>query len=77
MPWKSGRWRDISIGYAKGIPAIKEPVDKLLTILGVPVSALFSTLGRTAARGLEAQWRPALMKHFQDKMVGQYQSRVI
>jgi hydrogenase large subunit len=44
------------IGYAKGIPEFKEPTDRLLSTLGVPVTALFSTLGRTAARGLEAQW---------------------
>ncbi|MBS1211520.1 MAG: nickel-iron hydrogenase, large subunit [Proteobacteria bacterium] len=57
------------VGYAKGIPAIKEPVDKLLTDLNLPVTALFSTLGRTAARGLEAQYCANLMKHFQDKLI--------
>ncbi len=48
------------VGYAKGVPAFKEVVDKALKDLNVPVTALFSTLGRTAARGLEsvltAQW---------------------
>lgn len=48
------------VGYAKGIPEYKDIVDKTLTKLGAPVTALFSTLGRTAARGLEsvlvAQW---------------------
>ena len=44
------------IGYAKGIPEFKEPVDMVLAKLGVPVTALFSTLGRTAARGLECSW---------------------
>jgi hydrogenase large subunit len=44
------------IGYAKGIPEFKEPTDRVLSTLGVPVTALFSTLGRTAARGLEGQW---------------------
>ena len=33
---------------------IKPIVDKVLKDLGVPTSALFSTLGRTAARGIEA-----------------------
>ena len=47
------------IGYAQGKPEFKEPVDKLLKDLGVPVTALFSTLGRTAARGLECQWAGA------------------
>ena len=57
------------IGYAKGMPAIKEPVDQLLGELGLPVTALFSTLGRTAARGLEAQYCAHQMRHFQDKLV--------
>jgi hydrogenase large subunit len=76
---KAPRWRGHAmevgplaryiVGYAKGVPAIKEPVDKLLTDLGLPVTALFSTLGRTAARGLEAQYCANLMKHFQDKLI--------
>jgi hydrogenase large subunit len=50
----------VLVGYARGREDYKELVDKALTDLGVPVTALFSTLGRTAARGLEsvlvAQW---------------------
>ena len=50
----------VLIGYARGREDYKEVVNKALTDLGVPVTALFSTLGRTAARGLEsvlvAQW---------------------
>jgi len=76
---KAPRWRGHAmevgplaryiVGYAKDVPAIKEPVDKLLTDLGLPLTALFSTLGRTAARGLEAQYCANLMKHFQDKLI--------
>ena len=33
------------IGYAQGKPEFKEPVEKVLTDLGLPVTALFSTLG--------------------------------
>lgn len=76
---KAPRWRGNAmevgplsryiIGYAKGIPEIKGPTDQLLGELGVPVTALFSTLGRTAARGLEASYCAHLMKHFQDKLV--------
>ena len=57
------------IGYAKGIPEFKEPVEKVLTDLGLPVPALFSTLGRTAARGLEASWAAHKMRYFQDKLM--------
>ncbi|CAI8739745.1 nickel-dependent hydrogenase large subunit [Methylocaldum szegediense] len=76
---KAPRWRGHAmevgplaryiIGYAKGVPEIKEPVDKFLHDLGLPLNALFSTLGRTAARGLEAQYCARLMRHFQDKLV--------
>lgn len=44
------------IGYAMGRADIKQLVDGALKKLNVPLTALFSTLGRTAARGLEAQW---------------------
>ena len=50
----------VLVGYARGREDFKEVVDSTLAKLGVPVTALFSTLGRTAARGLEtilvAQW---------------------
>jgi len=57
------------IGYAKGIPEFKEPVEYVLKTLDVPVTALFSTLGRTAARALEASWAAHRMKYFQDKLI--------
>ena len=48
------------VGYASGRAEIKEVVDSALKQLDVPLTALFSTLGRTAARGLEtvlvARW---------------------
>ncbi len=43
----------VLVAYAKGKPEIKALVDSTLKKLGIPVTALFSTLGRTAARGLE------------------------
>ena len=33
------------------------------------MTALFSTLGRTAARALECQWAANKLKHFQDKLI--------
>ena len=41
------------VGYASGREEFKEVVHWALNKLEVPVEALFSTLGRTAARGLE------------------------
>lgn len=60
----------VLVGYASGRPDFKEVVDSTLKKLNVPAAALFSTLGRTAARGLEsilvAQW--AL--EFYDQLLG-------
>ena len=43
------------VAYASGRPArVKELVDKVLSSLGVGPEALFSTLGRIAARAIEA-----------------------
>ena len=76
---KSPRWKGHAmevgplaryvIGYVQGNPEFKEPVDKLLTDLGLPLQAIFSTLGRTAARGLEASWAAHKMNYFFDKMM--------
>jgi hydrogenase large subunit len=43
------------VGYASGRPEYKEVIESTLKTLDVPVAALFSTLGRTAARGLETK----------------------
>ncbi len=43
------------IGYASGKAEYKEVIESTLKTLDVPVAALFSTLGRTAARGLETK----------------------
>ena len=76
---KSPRWKGNAvevgplaryiIGYAQKKPEFKDPTDKLLKDLGVPVTALFSTLGRTAARALECQWAAHQMRYFQDKLM--------
>ncbi|MFO0146401.1 MAG: nickel-dependent hydrogenase large subunit [Betaproteobacteria bacterium] len=55
--------------YAMGIPEFKEPVDMVLKKLDVPVQALFSTLGRTAARGLEASWAAHKMRTYFDRLM--------
>ena len=43
----------VLVAYAKGHPGITPVVDHVLKTLNVPATALFSTLGRTAARGIE------------------------
>ncbi|MGB8959922.1 MAG: nickel-dependent hydrogenase large subunit [Candidatus Aminicenantales bacterium] len=57
------------VGYAAGQPEIKQAVDGALTHLGVPATALFSTLGRTAARGIETQLIAHWMKGFYDTLL--------
>jgi hydrogenase large subunit len=57
------------VAYARGREDIKEQVDGLLRKLDLPVTALFSTLGRTAARGLEASWSAHKMRYVFDNMM--------
>jgi len=62
---KTPRWRGravevgplarMLVGYALGKDEFVEVVDEALGRLDVPATALFSTLGRTAARGLETR----------------------
>jgi hydrogenase large subunit len=76
---KAPRWRGHAmevgplaryvVGYAKGHEEITEQINFVLKTLDVPVTALFSTLGRTAARALEADWAGDKMRYFMDKMI--------
>ena len=52
-PCEVGPLARVPVAYGAGNETIKGLVDGTLAKLGVPVQALFSTLGRTAARGLE------------------------
>ena len=61
---KTPRWKDLPmevgplarmlVAYASGAEPQKSLVDNTLKTLDLPVEALFSTIGRTAARGLES-----------------------
>jgi hydrogenase large subunit len=57
------------IAYAQGREDVKELVDSTLSELGLPLPALFSTLGRTAARGLECTWSAHKMREVFDDMM--------
>lgn len=57
------------VGYASGHEQIKAQVDSTLRALDVPFEALFSTLGRTAARALESDWAADYMRYFMDKLM--------
>ena len=74
---KSPRWKGnavevgplarMLVGYASGRTEYKDVVTEALGALNVPATALFSTLGRTAARGLETKlsvhWLMAEYEH--------------
>lgn len=53
IPCETGPLAQILVAYAGKHPQVVPVVDKVLKTLGVGASALFSTLGRTAARGIE------------------------
>jgi hydrogenase large subunit len=81
---KSPRWRGkaVEVGplarvlmlYAKGHPQTKELVDSTLKALNVPVQALFSTLGRTAARTLETKVIADTMQTWYDNLIANIKS---
>ena len=76
---KAPRWRGNAmevgplarylVAYARGKEDIKAQVDGLLAELDLPIAALFSTLGRTAARGLESSWQSHKMREIFDEMM--------
>ena len=78
---KAPRWRGhamevgclsrMVLGYVqpKQYPFIKDTIDAVLKKLDVPVTALFSTLGRTAARGIETLYCADLQVQQFDKLI--------
>jgi hydrogenase large subunit len=77
---KAPRWKGHSmevgplsrtlIAYAKGHPSVKPKVEAVLKKLDVPAAALFSTLGRTAARGIEAWVLSEHLSEIYDQVIG-------
>lgn len=53
-PCQVGPLANIVVNYAKGNETVVKHVDKFLKDSGLPLSAVFSTLGRTATRCIEA-----------------------
>lgn len=76
---KTPRWKDhpmevgplarLLVAYAAGSEDVKEVVNEALAKLNAPVTALFSTLGRTAARGLETRLVVHWMKEFHQQLI--------
>ena len=76
---KTPRWKDnpmevgplarLIVAYASGRTDVQELVKATLGKLNVPVAALFSTLGRTAARGLDAALGMIWLKEFYGELI--------
>lgn len=54
-PMEVGPLASVVVGYASGNKAIVDVVNEFLQATGLPKEALFSTLGRTAARAIECK----------------------
>jgi hydrogenase large subunit len=68
-PMEVGPLARLIVSYAAGHDDVKELVNQTLGKLGVPVDALFSTLGRTAARGLDAALAMNWLKEFYGDLI--------
>ncbi len=82
---KTPRWKEnamevgplarLLVSYAAGRTDVKEAVDGTLAKLGVPVDALFSTLGRTAARGIDCALSMIWLKEFNNELIARVKTR--
>jgi len=69
-PMEVGPLARLLVSYASGHNDVKELVGMVLGKLNVPVGALFSTLGRTAARGIDAALAMVWLKEFFGDLMG-------
>ncbi len=69
-PCEVGPLTRVLVAYAYGKKEIKEIVDSVVAKLGIPVTALFSTLGRTAARCIETVAIGDAMERWVMELVG-------
>jgi hydrogenase large subunit len=82
---KTPRWKDnamevgplarLIVAFASGRTDVQELVKATLGKLNVPVDALFSTLGRTAARGLDAALAMIWLKDFFGELMERVKTR--
>lgn len=76
---KSPRWKGhmmevgplarVVMGVMKNMPQYKEPATAVLTELNLPIEAMFSTLGRTAARCIESVFMADMMVKCVDDLI--------
>jgi Ni,Fe-hydrogenase I large subunit len=73
-PMQVGPLARMLVAYASGHKDVQENVNMVLKTLGVGPAALFSTLGRTAARGIETLLLAEKMQGWFDQLVGRIKS---
>jgi quinone-reactive Ni/Fe-hydrogenase large subunit len=56
LPYEVGPLARLVVAYAQGHTELKNLIDGTLKAAGLPVTVLFSTLGRTAARAIETKY---------------------
>jgi len=81
---KTPRWRGhamevgplsrLLVAHASGVTEVSDVITEALERLGAPIEALFSTLGRTAARGLETRLVVHWMQGFYDDLIANIKS---
>ncbi len=84
---KTPRWKEnamevgplarLLVSYAAGHADVKETVGAVLGKLNVPVAALFSTLGRTAARGIDAALAMIWLREFFGQLMDRVRTREV
>jgi len=74
MATEVGPLSRVLVAYANGHPEIKPVVDMVLGKLEVGAGALFSTLGRTAARGIETLVIGQRMEKWMGELLGNLKS---
>jgi Ni,Fe-hydrogenase I large subunit len=74
MPMEVGPLARMLVAYASGHKEVKQAVDGVLAKLSVGPEALFSTLGRTAARGIETSVVVAQLPVYLDKLTDNMKS---
>ncbi|GAB4546093.1 MAG: nickel-dependent hydrogenase large subunit [Anaerolineales bacterium] len=73
-PMEVGPLARMLVGYASGQPDIKKTVDFVLNKLGAGPEALFSTLGRTAARCIETVLLVSKLNEWVDELAANIKS---
>jgi len=74
LPMEVGPLARLLVAYASGHKQVKQAVDGVLAKLNVRPEALFSTLGRTAARGIESSLIAAQLPTYLDKLTANMKS---